>query len=136
MARVKWDRKFVETTLVPKMRDAFVEYGRELTAGVRSSLSTPFPPPSAPGRPPHRRTGRLRSSIRSVVFVTPKSVTLQTGSDLDYSLFTELGTARMAPRPYLRPAVRRTVPRLNAQLRKIDRRLPRVSVGFRSAVAR
>lgn len=133
MARVIWDQTYVKRTLRPAIRDAFVDYGREYVRDVRANISTPYPPASRPGEPPHRRRGRLRSSMRATVFVDSNDVVLQAGSDLKYSTFLEVGTSRMAARPYLRPAQRRTVGALNKRLRAIDRRLPKVSAGFRGA---
>ncbi|MEM3891736.1 MAG: HK97 gp10 family phage protein [Nitrososphaerales archaeon] len=48
------------------------------------------------------RTGRLRSSVRVLERGGDYTVV---GSDVLYAPFVEYGTMRMAPRPYLRPAV-------------------------------
>ena len=56
-------------------------------------------PASKPGDFPHVDTGRLRQSI----FWTMKTrTTVIVGTPLKYGLFLEIGTARMAARPYLR----------------------------------
>jgi len=49
------------------------------------------------------RTGNLRNSITHEVANDGKSVTI--GSAVQYSAFVELGTSRMKPQPYLRPAI-------------------------------
>ena len=47
-------------------------------------------------------TGRLRNSISHAVDMGDNSVYI--GSNVEYAAFVELGTSRMAPRPYLGPA--------------------------------
>ena len=75
---------------------------------VKESLTTAGPtrmqpgtPASAPGEPPHRRTGTLARSITHEVTAT----TARVGTNLKYGKFLETGTSVMAARPYLRPAV-------------------------------
>lgn len=70
--------------------------------------------PSAPGEPPRKQTGRLRASItwermgRSV----------RVGTNLLYGLWLELGTARMAARPWLRRSLAECADRIRAILSK------------------
>ena len=47
-------------------------------------------------------TGRLRNSITNAVKMGEQSVYI--GSNVEYAAFVELGTSRMKPRPYLKPA--------------------------------
>ncbi len=64
--------------------------------------------PSMPGNPPAVDTGNLRNSIRYEVHPEGKEVYGIVGStqkDPDYAVFTEYGTNKMAPRPWLRPAM-------------------------------
>jgi len=63
------------------------------------------PPPSVPGSGPAVRTGRLRSSITWQVFADGEGLYADIGSNVEYAGYVELGTERMAPRPYLRPAL-------------------------------
>ena len=53
-----------------------------------------YPPASAPGAWPNRRSGRLRASVRSEV--TSSSVTI--GTSMPYSGFLRRGTSKMARR--------------------------------------
>lgn len=47
-----------------RMIDARVgEIAEELADVCRASLSTPYPPASEPGEPPHRRTGGLQNAV-------------------------------------------------------------------------
>jgi phage gpG-like protein len=63
------------------------------------------PPPSVPGSGPAVRTGRLRSSISWRVEADGIGLYADVGSAVEYAGYVELGTDRMAPRPYLRPAL-------------------------------
>ena len=54
------------------------------------------------------RTGHLRSSIYAKI----NEWVAQIGAEATYALFVELGTRRMQARPYLYPAIREYLPRL------------------------
>lgn len=65
--------------------------------------------PSLPDNPPAPDTGNLRESIRYEVHNEGKEVYGIVGStqkDPNYAVYTEYGTNKMAPRPWLRPAMR------------------------------
>lgn len=62
-------------------------------------------PPSVPGSGPAVRTGRLRSSISWRVDTDGFGAYADIGSAVEYARYVELGTDRMAPRPFLRPAL-------------------------------
>lgn len=90
--------------------------GEQLAKIQRQSLNTPYPPASAPGESPHRRTGDLQASVTSEVDETDGDrVTARVGTPLAYGRYLEFGTGRqseksqpnhplsgMAPRPWLR----------------------------------
>ena len=67
---------------------------------------------SASGEPPFVQTGHLR---RSITFDSPNDTTRRVGSTLkaegsaehSYAFYMEMGTGKMAARPYLRPALLR-----------------------------
>ena len=63
------------------------------------------PPPSVPVSGPAVRTGRLRSSISWRVDADGTGLYADVGSAVEYAKYVELGTPRMAPRPYLLPAL-------------------------------
>lgn len=58
---------------------------------------------SAPGEPPASDTGTLTSRIDTVYDMANLSSLVQ--ARIDYALYLEYGTQRMAPRPFLRPAL-------------------------------
>lgn len=72
---------------------------------AKQLISTPYPPPSRPGEPPHRRTGRLRASVAREVTWDESTVIGRVGSNVKYAKWLELGTSRMAARPWLRRAL-------------------------------
>lgn len=62
-------------------------------------------PPSVPGGGPAVRTGRLRGSITWRPGSDALSPYVDVGSAVFYAPFVELGTSKMAARPFLRPAL-------------------------------
>lgn len=61
--------------------------------------------PSQPGRPPAVDTGRLRASITHDMGSDSAGLVARVGTDVTYGRHLELGTSRMAARPFLRPAL-------------------------------
>lgn len=92
------------TFLVAKVKESFGDSGiANATRGQREANR------SKPGQPPHVQTANLKKSI---AWDTPRRNIRRVGSTMNiskggYSLFLELGTTKMAARPYLRPAVRK-----------------------------
>jgi HK97 gp10 family phage protein len=61
---------------------------------------------SAPGQPPAVDTGRLRASItHTLPERDERGLRVRVGTDVEYARYLEFGTRRMAPRPFLRPAM-------------------------------
>jgi len=76
---------------------------------------------AAPGKPPAIDIGTLRASITSEVEQHGLSIDgrvgpdvekiaekAPVGTDVNYGLYLEMGTPNMAPRPFLRPAIKKT----------------------------
>lgn len=61
-------------------------------------------------------TGALRNSISYDVQVTSDGAVGEVGPTVNYGLFVELGTSRMAGQPFLGPAFDRNAPALEAAL--------------------
>ncbi|GBF05847.1 hypothetical protein DAERI_060107 [Deinococcus aerius] len=59
---------------------------------------------SAPGDPPAVDTGRLRQSMTALQI---KRGHWRVGTNVEYAIYLEFGTRRIAPRPFFRPAVAR-----------------------------
>lgn len=66
-----------------------------------------YPPASIPGEAPAMRTGTLRRSIDQETERRPlrNEFVGIVGTNLNYGKYLELGTAKLEPRPYLRPAL-------------------------------
>lgn len=70
------------------------------------SESTRAHGPSLPGDPPHTDTGRLRNSIsHGVEDRGMGKLVAIVGSNVEYAPYLELGTKRMAARPFLLRAI-------------------------------
>lgn len=77
--------------------------------------------PSLPGNPPAPDTGNLRNSIRYEVNGSGKSVCGIVGTtqkDPPYGAYLEYGTSRMAPRPWLKPAMNKNADWIRSMLKK------------------
>jgi hypothetical protein len=96
---------------------AFREISQEMTESLRRKIDKPWPPPSTPGTPPHRRTGFLQDSTEAVT--RGRTIVIRTPQ---YGIWLEGGTRNMAPRPFIRPTIhnrrRFWERRLNARIRQ------------------
>lgn len=90
---------------------------REMTAELKDLLNTSHPPASAPGSPPHRRTGTLRS--KTEVIRNGRKLIVRT---TQVGIFLEGGTQNMAARPHIRPTIQdegqKWRRRINAEIRR------------------
>ncbi|PZR55226.1 hypothetical protein DNL40_02325 [Xylanimonas oleitrophica] len=68
-------------------------------------------------------TGNLRATISSDVQATAGSVSGEVGPTANYGLFVELGTSKMAPQPYMGPALDRNAPAFEQAMAQIVDRL-------------
>lgn len=57
--------------------------------------------PSSPGEPPHKMLGDLQRSIAYEIS-TPDGQTAAVGTNLNYGFYLEIGSSKMAARPWLR----------------------------------
>lgn len=87
---------------LPGVVDRVVEKAaRDIEAHAKASMGRQSPP-SAPGSPPAIRTGTLANSIQSTrMSLNHWRVTV----GAEYGAYLEFGTSRMAPRPFMAPAV-------------------------------
>lgn len=133
MAKVtsSFDGDAFRRQLIPKverqMHKAVLVCSREaqrlVTQKVSQSVGTPgggrrWVSGSSPGEPPYKFTGDLSRSFITNVESDDEKVVGIVGNTKRHGRHLELGTRKMAPRPYLRPAVtamRRQVIKLLAE---------------------
>jgi hypothetical protein len=90
------------------------------------------PPASSPGQPPHKRTGTLGRSFRTMpTRKVGRRIILTLGTDVVYARPLEYGTSRMAARPFLGPTYRNKKHRA-----AVDREIAKVSGRIRAAIRR
>lgn len=90
---------------------------------------------SKPGEPPAVDTGVLRASITSETTMSTSGLSVEgkvgpdidhiraetpAGTDVEYGLYLELGTANMGARPFLRPALKRTRKKIEKIFKKAN----------------
>lgn len=89
---------------------------------------------SSPGDTPALDTGILRNSISHIVKFFGGMITgrvgpdidviaakSEAGTDLDYGLYLELGTSKMAARPFLRPTLRKMRKQINDIFKRVNK---------------
>lgn len=78
---------------------------------------------SPAGAAPNADTGELHTSITSVERETADSFEITTGANTPYAAGLELGTSNMQPRPYMGPAFRLNLDRIDRNARGAMRRV-------------
>ena len=91
-------KKLIKLTAAQRLEAAAILLKNE----AKQLISEPSPPPSAPGEPPGKDTGRLRASVSHEV--DRGKMVARVGTNVVYGKFLELGTRKMAARPWLRKA--------------------------------
>lgn len=77
---------------------------------------------SAPGEFPAADSGRLHQSITTAETSSADVVRFETGSNVDYGTYLELGTSNMEPRPFMTPAYNENEAQVKADVRAAVRR--------------
>lgn len=73
---------------------------------------------SAPGEFPAADTGALHQSITSAMTASgPDVYRSETGANTPYAIMLELGTSKMAPRPFMGPSFDEVKPQVEANIR-------------------
>ena len=101
IAGVRIDKRKLQETIrnAPQKADDMIgALAFEGERYVKQSFGTS---PSSPGDPPGVDTGNLRNSI-NVQRVKQLVRSINTGA-VEYAIYLEYGTSRMAARPYMRP---------------------------------
>lgn len=93
------------------------QVGTELSTPGRGRLYQKYAPKrlhqaSIPGDPPAPDTGVLRNSIA----MAPTESGFRVGTNLEYAEYLEFGTARIAPRPFMRTAIAKVETQLGPEI--------------------
>lgn len=101
-----------------KLPGSVNKLNRELAFELEADIKTHFSSssPSAPGQPPGIDTGNLRNSIQVRPYM---GAIWRVWVDAAYGKPLEYGTARMAARPFVRPAVMRVRKLIPARYRAL-----------------
>lgn len=83
--------------------DELIWLGNRALELARESISTNYPPASAPFEAPRKRAGELLAGLDMIIDEANKKVTV--GTKAEHGLYLELGTSKMQARPFLLPAV-------------------------------
>ncbi len=75
-------------------------------SAAKLSLNDSFPPSSAPGSAPHKRTARLQTSISWRFGEDAIGLYADIGTGVEYGTYLEFGTERMEPRPFMAPSLK------------------------------
>lgn len=96
--------------------------GQMFAEECRQVVATPGPTPSQPGQAPHRQTGELQAGIFSQY--THDRFQARIGTMVKQGRFTELGTSKMAMRPWLRSTLSRKHAEIVAMIAGKNRQTP------------
>ena len=103
----------------PRIGQALLEQARALLEGIGHGRTYTYSgmvhTASAPGEPPAEWTGQLKGSL--VIEIGADYVGLKCTDPKGVML--ELGTAKMAPRPFLRPTLSLVAPKVDAIMREV-----------------
>ena len=105
--KITWREKpfkiAITSTLDKRIASAMILLRSEL----KRVLSTPYPPASRPGHPPHKRTGKLRKSVQYRKDRKKNTYEIGAFKDAEYGWYLEKGVRnedgswKIAPRPWL-----------------------------------
>jgi hypothetical protein len=105
--RVKADVRRRAETQIARIGEIAVEHAQRLV-GHQGSRGVH----SRPGEPPYRQSGELQESIFARPL--PGRMQVQVGTSSMVGLYMELGTRRIAPRPWLRRTMKEIQPQIDS----------------------
>lgn len=113
-------RKYSET-VYSKVGKAVLKGCLLVEREAKESIVGPSDEVSMPGDPPKVKTGRLRASITHRVGYEGKEVVGEVGTNVEYAAPLEYGSSRMAPRPFLGPALDKHEKAIHAEIEKAEK---------------
>lgn len=96
------------------VRRAVVFYFTQLQQALNVSNPRPYKTPSRPGEPPRKRTGFLQRAIAYELDEAKGEARVGVKANAKYAGFLELGTSRMAARPFLLATLEKFLPQIKA----------------------
>jgi len=120
LARFKWNGGSAPWVVRSAIADGIERAAIYVRRAMKRLISTPYPPASSPGEPPHRRTGNLYRNID--VFINRQTLVAYVGptEDAEYGLYLEYGAPRanLEPRPFMFKALRQEAARVTNTLNR------------------
>ena len=117
--RIRWYGPKVQKK-VEMAADKRLDKAAEFLRGHIVSVFPPGPSPAPAGLVPHVQTGHLKRNVnwkRSGNLKRAVGTGIGNASSVGYAAMLEFGTVKMAPRPFLRPALKRS--RVRKRIAKI-----------------
>ncbi len=100
---LKWNGPAIMQMIRKRVHNAAAHLMRKLFDQIIISISVQGPPRSQPGEPPHMDTTKL---VTTFVFeYIEEQLVYRISSPEEYSIMLEIGTSRMAARPFATPAI-------------------------------
>ena len=103
---VQSSARYIDTKTGKRVKKSEIEKRMRKTGSFRSK----------PGEVPWVQSNRLRGSITTEMH--PTIPLGRVGTNVVYGKYLEFGTRRMAPRPFMRPALKKAIPIIQARLAK------------------
>lgn len=115
-------RRLPEATDAVIRKTAFdiAAYAKDLMSGPRHGRIYGTHQASAPGEPPAVDTGNLKNSIGVELVAKAKAIVFAAA---EYASSLEFGTRRIAPRPFMRPAVEKILPAFITAISRLEEML-------------
>lgn len=86
-----------------KLGDNIESAGEMLLEAIKQAISIQGPPASKPGEPPHIESGKLIESWEPEI--DRDALVARIASDVPHSVYLEIGTDTIEPRPYVAPTL-------------------------------
>jgi hypothetical protein len=99
------------------LQRAVVFYWQSLQTALNRSNPRPYKTPSKPGEPPRKRTGFLAANVRYEFNQPTGEARVGVTTNAKYGGFLEIGTRKMAARPWLLATLQKVFPQLQVLLK-------------------
>ena len=120
--KLTWHGEKIKRSMRAAFFNGMEAAGKSFVYHIRSSINKPFPPASAPGEPPHKRSGNLQAAVD--YWVKKGKLELDIGVNIDAPYWSDLefGTKKMEARPFIGVAVKRWLKNANRLIARAIKR--------------